>query len=65
MSARIFTGHVIAKPGKGGLEVVPGTLEALKDEAWKRAEERLGMERAALERDHGYGLTSVEVWSLP
>lgn len=65
MSARIFIGHVIAKPGKGGPEIVPGTLEQLKDEAWKRAEERLGMERDALERDYAYSLISVEVWSLP
>jgi len=61
MSARIFTGYVVAKGGKP----VPGVLAVLKDEAWKQAEEKLGMERTALERDHGYALVNVELWSLP
>lgn len=61
MSARIFTGYVVAKAG----QPVQGVLAVLKDDAWTQAEEKLGMERTALERDHGYALVEVELWSKP
>ena len=36
-----------------------------KDAAWTQAEERLGASRIILERDQGYSLVEVELWSLP
>lgn len=61
MSARIFTGYVIH--GKGG--IVQGILSVLKEEAWRQAELKFGLKQDTLERDHGYAIVQVEIWSLP